>query len=337
MTIGVKEIYAFKDIHNYDSSSGGAFPAIIRAVGLIERCNPIVYGAAFDENFNVKHIRTSCEEEYISLRGSKYVQSKLGNIYDSVCSDLIDGKVVIFSGTPCQMEGLNKKILKDGVDNSRLYLVDIVCHGTPKPIVWNDFKEWLEQRENSRLVEFSFRYSKAKWKSYPVMARFENEKRYINSFKLRRYTELFYSDLILNSGCYKCPFANINRNSDITIGDFWGIRKVIPEFPYKEEVSQVLVNTQKGKKLIEIMKNFEKCNVVEAELEKAIIYQMCFNHPTRKPDLYEEFWNDYSSMDFQNILKKYGGYNFRGAIKHLLKKFLGETGILILLKNIIKR
>ena len=330
------KIYAFKDPKNELSSSGGAFPAIIQAIADIERETPIVYGAAFDTNFSVSHIRTTCQEEYLKLYGSKYVRSKLCNCYENVVDDLNNRKLVVFSGTPCQISGLKNFVKTKGIDSTKLYLIDIVCHGTPQAKVWEDFKKWIEEKEKSKLIAFSFRYKQARWKSYPIMAQFDNGKKYVNNFKLRRYVELFYSDLILNESCYKCPFANTSRVSDITIGDYWGIRKTENEFPYKEEVSQILVNSEKGNLIINSFFDNNEYIICETNIEEAKKFQTTFNNPTSKPSKTYEFWSDYNNMEFENILKKYAGYNTRGMIKHCLKGFFGQTGLLLLIKDLLK-
>lgn len=331
------KIYAFKDPNNATSSSGGAFPAIIEVVKLIEGVMPIVYGAAFDDSFSVVHIRATNEKEYLRLRGSKYVRSSLDGIFESVYCDLNNGYPVIFSGTPCQIVAMKNRLAKEKTNISKLYLVDIVCHGTPKIIVWKDFKNWIEDKYNSRLVDFSFRYSKTKWKSYPIMAKFENGKQYVNSFKLRRYTELFYSDLTLVSGCYRCKYANINRISDITIGDFWGIRSVLPHFPYNEEVSQVLPNTTKGDNIVRKLLENRSYYMDKTDIENVIQYQTSFMKPTMKPKNVEEFWMKYKEESFETILEKYAGYNTWGFLRHIIKKVLGKTGFIRLVKNILKK
>lgn len=329
------EIYAFKDKRNTTSSSGGAFPAIIKAVEKIESSKPVVYGAAFDENFDVRHIRTDSEDGYRKLRGSKYVRSILGDTIQNAIVDLQEGKAVIFSGTPCQVAAMKKRAAS--CDCAKLYLVDIVCHGTPQSIIWEDFRKWLEEKNGSTITDFSFRYGKARWKSYPTMVAFQNGRSSVNGFDVRRYTELFYSDLTLNKACYTCKFANTTRPSDITIGDFWGIRRVIPSFPYKEEVSQILVSTDKGKCVLKKLSGMEDCILSTADLEDAKPYQSCFNEATKMPEKAEQFWQDYHSMPFEMVLKKYAGYNLKGKCKYFIKRFLGETRILELIKWILKR
>ena len=331
------DIYAFKDTSNITSSSGGAFPAILKAVEEMEGRRPIVYGAAFDDCFDVRHIRAVSEEDFQRLRGSKYVKSTMGSSIGDAVSDLMNGEIVVFSGTPCQIAGMKKRVEQESADDSKLYLIDIVCHGTPQQRVWKDFKSWLEGKYRSKLTDFSFRYAPARWKRYPTMASFENGKRIVNGFKLRRYTELFYSDLALESACYNCHFANTKRPSDITIGDFWGIRKVIPQFPYKEEVSQILPNTSKGNDIVDALKRNSNYIVGVSTLDKAQKYQMSFLQPTKKPDNVGAFWQDYQMKPFERVLKEYAGYNFCGMCKYCIKRFLGETKILLLVKSILKK
>lgn len=331
------DIYAFKDSSNITSSSGGAFPAILKAVEEMEGRRPIVYGAAFDDCFDVRHIRAVSEEDFLKLRGSKYVKSSMESSICDAISDLVSGELVVFSGTPCQIAAIRKRVEHELIDASKLYLIDIVCHGTPQQRVWKDFKHWLETKYRSKLTDFSFRYTLARWKSYPTMASFENGKCIINGFKLRRYTELFYSDLALEKACYNCHFANTNRPSDVTIGDFWGIRKVIPHFPYKEEVSQILPNSSKGERIINFLGGNSSYIICTSRLEEAQKYQMSFFQKTKKPDNVDIFWADYQEKSFEHILKKYAGYNCAGFCKYCLKRFLGETKILLLIKSTLKK
>ena len=190
------------------------------------------------------------------------------------------------------------------------------------------------KKYHGKLCDFSFRYKKARWKSYPTMAKFDNGKTVVNSFILRRYTELFYSDLVLNQGCYKCPYATISRQSDITIGDFWGIRRVLPNFGFNEEVSQILVSSSKGMTIIEEMQGTKEFRMEEASIDESKKYQSSFVAPTPKPISTDRFWSDYHKMDFQEILKKYASYDLKGFLKHCIKRALGETGLLIMIKNI---
>ena len=206
--------YAFKNKQKDNSSSGGAFPSIVSLVAkeYDAESSIIVYGAAFDEEFNVKHIEIQGTKEIDKLCGSKYVRSDTSGIYNAVLSHLVAGENVIFSGTPCQVHSLTKFLKLKKCNTDRLLTIDIVCHGTILPDVWADYRKWLIKKHRSDIVDFSFRYQNTKWKSYPSMVQFANGKKYINSFDLRRYTEIFYSDLALCSACYNCRFVG-NKKS----------------------------------------------------------------------------------------------------------------------------
>lgn len=334
-------VYAFKNTSINNSSSGAAFPTIVSVLFGINEAevkftNLIVYGAAFNEDFTISHQRAESIEECEKFRGSKYVQSNLGNSFKQIREDLQSGKKVLFSGTPCQVNAL-KLYLKE-TDRTNLYLIDIICHGVPITQVWLDYINWLEKRYGSRLKEFSFRYQKAKWKQYPIMAKFQNGTRVINSYELRIYIKLFFSNMIMRESCYDCKFANLNRPGDLTIGDFWGIESVMPEFPYKDSVSQILVNTVKGQEIMNyihiIEKNTSNILIRKCDSSDYLKYQYNLNHSTQKPKNTNQFWEDYKEYDFEYIIKKYVGYSWRGKIKHCIVRILHESGLMKIIKRV---
>lgn len=330
--------YALKNVKECLSSSGGAFPSIVKHFTLqTDESRLAVYGAAFDKNYNVSHCRIDNIKDLPLLCGSKYVGSDLNGIFVQVKQDLTNELDVVFSGTPCQVHALNKYLESYHTPTEKLLTIDIVCHGTIKKEVWLDFKKWLEYKHKSKICDFSFRYSKTKWQSYPSMARFENGKKIVNSFFLRRYTDIFYSDMALKEKCYSCKFANADRVSDITIGDFWGIRKVIPKFPYHERVSEVYVNTEKGKKIVDSMLNDKDLIVNPCLSADASRYQQAMNHCVEKPKETDQFWIDYKNNDFEFVLKKYFNYNIPGFCIHAFRRIAGELGLITLAKEILKR
>ena len=204
------DVYAFKNSKITGSSSGGAFPTILRCI-IGGGTDFAVYGAIFDEDLNVVHRRITDEDSFHLLQGSKYVQSMLGNCFQLVEDDLNCGLLVVFSGTPCQVYSLITFLRNRKVDFSKLVTVDIICHGTPSPKVWNDFKSFIQEKVGASLVKVNFRYQKAKWKEYPVRAEFSNGRVFINSHLIRLYTILFMSGRIMRPCCYNCKFANTDR------------------------------------------------------------------------------------------------------------------------------
>lgn len=333
-------IYAFKNKSIDNSSSGAAYPTIVEALfqniisskgfnDSAEQSDFIVYGAAFNDDFSVSHQRANNIKECEKFRGSKYVQSNLGDSFRQVKKDLLKGKSVLFTGTPCQVNAI--KIYLKEVDTSNLYLIDIICHGTPPEAIWLDFIEWLENKYKSKLVKFSFRYQNAKWKQYPIMAEFENGTRVVNSYSLRVYIKLFFTNMIMKEGCYSCKFANLRRPGDLTLGDFWGIELVMPEFPFKNDVSEILVNTSKGKGVIDMIQELAKSNsdivMKECNSKEYIKYQHNLRHPTSKPEQTTQFWDEYKEKGIDFIIKKYTGYSLIGMLKHCIIRFLNEHSL----------
>lgn len=298
--------YAIKNLNDQvrsESRSGGAFSALTDVI--IEK-NGCVFGAVLDDNFTVRHVMSENIQERNKLRGSKYVQSDLGNIFENVRNELKKGRIVGFSGTGCQIAGLKSYL---GKDYENLYTFDIVCHGVPSPKVWKDYVEFLNKK--GKLTDFNFR-DKAilGWDMH-----IESYK--INGVKKisRNYAKLFSSDNILRESCFECKYANLKRSGDFTLADFWGIDKHYKSFNDNKGVSLLLVNSQKGINLlksIQMEDNFDYIDCSTIAFENRQLH--C---PTSKPLTYEDFWKDYNSKDFEFILKKYSD----GKIINMLKTY----------------
>jgi len=292
------KIYASKnkneEIRN-TSSSGGVFSSLAE---YIINQNGVVFGAIFDNEFKVVHAKASNLEELQKIRTSKYVQSDLKNIYKQVKEELKNGKKVLFSGTPCQVAGIKNYI----GENGNLYLIDIVCHGVPSPKIFEDYKAYLEEKYNSKIVDINFRY-KIDNKIQKIKVEFENGNRYISSFNENDYMyKLFLNDLILRDSCYECKFKNINRATDISLADFWGIEKTNKkDFDDQKGVSLILVNTKKG---YELLKNIEnKLDLKEANREECMPYN-CFGALNRNNNI-NIIWKEYFKNGFIYIAERY--------------------------------
>lgn len=287
------------------SQSGGAFAVLsdcILALG------GVIYGAAFDESFQVVHTRAVNQQERDKMRGSKYVQSITTECFPQVKEDLKRGLFVLFSGTPCQVAGLKSYI--GSALSKRLYTIDIICHGVPAPAVWNGYINWLQERKG-RLVQASFRDKKYGWHSCIETFQFANNK------KVRRHTfiSLFYALVMLRLNCHRCPYANLNRPADITIGDFWGWEKLSNEFSDEKGVSLCLINTEKGKQMLDAVK--DKVELRLCDLEHCL--QPNLQYPTKKNPLREQFEADFEAYGFEYVAKHYGDLNLKSKIKGLLR------------------
>jgi coenzyme F420-reducing hydrogenase beta subunit len=312
------------------SSSGGMFTAI--SDWILEQ-GGTVYGAAFDAEFRVCHRRANTKEQRNTFRGSKYVQSNLGNIFSQVRNDLISDIPVLFSGTPCQVAGLSLFLQHTKTNMDQLYLCDLVCHGTPSPMIFNDYLDMMKIKYGSEIKSISFRYKPLGWRGYNISLTFQNGTSVQNKPDVMSYTDLFSSDIDLRPSCYQCPFANLFRPSDITIGDFWGIERSIPEYEDKMGVSLVLINTEKGKKLF---------HSIEEQVEtRQVLLEQCMQWNLKQPSVPSAktapFWADYQKRGFRFVAKKYADAGIKGKVKYGVKTGLRILGLYDGVKKLIKR
>lgn len=213
------KVYAVKhkdEMTRAASRSGGIFTALSDQV---LSNGGVVYGCVLTEEFDAVHIRTDNAEDRNRMRGSKYIQSKLGDTFKSVKTDLDAKKSVLFSGTSCQVAGLKKYI---GKEYDNLFCVDIVCHRVPSKKIWEAYLCWQEQKMHSKVASVDFRNKKDfGWHDHVEILCFENGK----STSSRVFKELFYGHTVLRPSCYECPYKSVMHPGDITIADYWGSRK----------------------------------------------------------------------------------------------------------------
>lgn len=316
------KVYAVKH-RNEDireaSRSGGIFTALSDRV-LSE--NGIVYGCALTDDFQAVHIRAEKVEERNLMRGSKYIQSNMGDVFKTVLEDLNAGKKVMFSGTSCQVAGLKKFLDKE---YSNLFCVDILCYGVPSTLVWSEYLNWQESK-NGKIVSVDFRNKKDfGWAAHVETIVFEN-KAVVDS---RVFTTLFFGKHILRPSCYKCPYKDIMHPADITIGDYWGIDKAVPGFNDDKGVSLTLVNNDIGEKNFELIKN----EIVYREAKVEDSMQPVLVKPVDIPTQRELFWKEFYALDFEKIIKKYGGYGLNEKLKMIKRKIKRKTRKILSLRN----
>lgn len=225
-----------------ESSSGGIFTLL--AERILEQ-GGIVYGAAFDRDWNVAHISVERKEELGKLRGSKYVQSKTGDCYRETRLWLESGRLVYFSGTPCQIDGLKAYLQRD---YENLFCQDLICHGVPSSRVWQAYINSLGGKEEWKQI--SFREKKSGWRNY-YMSISDGKTRREQCYRENSYMKLFLENISLRPSCYVCHSKGYGRHSDLTLGDFWGVEKIAPDMDDDKGISLVLIQTQKGKALLE--------------------------------------------------------------------------------------
>lgn len=223
------------------SQSGGVFTALS---DVVLNGGGVVYGAAFDDDFNVCHRRAATRLERDGFRGSKYVQSCLEGVFRDVRADLKAGLPVMFCGTPCQVAGL-KSYIPDGLQ-ANLFTVDFVCHGVPSPAIWHDYVAYMGRR--SKIDKVAFRdKSAAGWKVHLESFTYDDGAVVTSE----TYRILFYKNIMLRHSCGVCPYDILNRRSDIVIGDFWGVDEALPSFDGAAGTSMLICRTEKGRSIIE--------------------------------------------------------------------------------------
>lgn len=306
-----------KDMNEVETSRSGA--AFIAISDYILEQGGVVYGAGYTDHFRVIHKRATTKKERDEFKGSKYVQSDMTGVFRQVKKDLLDGLIVLFSGTPCQTSGLNSYVGKRL--REKLFLVDIVCHGVPGPYMWRDYIAYLEKKQGAPIVWVNFRdKQKYGWADHQETFKFKN-----GGGKMS-FTDLFYKHVMFRKSCGKCHFTNTVRPSDITIADFWGWEKTDPNFNADDKgCSLVLVNTEKGKQLFNAVK--DRMNIIPAELDCCLQPNML--HPSKMHPKRDKFEAEYIKKGFEYVYLKYCKKTSReyiqeqlGKIKRLVKKVL---------------
>ena len=281
-------------------SSGGIFSVLAKEI--LSRDGYVV-GAAFDESFVLNHRIISSVDELSPLQGSKYVQSQIGFIYRRVKEKIKQGKAVLFVGTSCQVAGLRRFLGK--MDQSSLYICDLVCHGVPSPLLFEKYVKYLKGKYPN-MVSLQFR-DLHNWgvKMNILLDEKDRLKNVVLHGKDTYYVYGFYQRLLQRECCYSCIYAKTPRIGDITLADFWGIGKTTP-FKHKTTngISCISINTKQGYDLMQSVKDD-----VEMELrsiEEAIeggnenLYR-----PSSMPSARKTFYKDAFTLDLDTLIKKY--------------------------------
>ncbi len=300
------------------SSSGGAFTALAQYV---IKQGGIVFGVAFDEKLKVSHIGVEKQEDIEALRRSKYVQSNIKNTYIEAKDALNEGRLVLFTGTPCQIGGL-KAFLKKEYEN--LYTQDCFCHGVPSPMVWEKYLQYVKNKYKREVKRVIFRDKAKSWRDWAITLQFEDGSSLTQTVADNLYAQAFLKDFCLRPSCYQCQFKGVNRIADITLADFWGVQHLLPEMDDNKGTSLVLVHTEKGKKLFD--KVAESFIYKETETDKAIEHNLCAVSSVKMPEKRAQFMDGVVKEPF-NKTKKYYDVSLRKKMKRVLAK----------IKNIILR
>lgn len=239
------------------SSSGGMFSEI--AERLLEK-GYVIFGATCTENLEVKHICVKEAKELHKLRGSKYIQSSIDTVYSDIAKLIDTGKSVLFSGTPCQVAAI-----KMHVKSENLITIDVICHGVPSKIVFDEYLKYIGK--NKKILNYTFRDKSLGWSKRVVKAQIEGGSTYECTANEDGFFHGFICDLYLNKACYECKFSTVPRTGDITLGDFWQISEDLMD---ERGVSVVIGNNPKGIELLQELQKLDKIKLYPKSLESAL-------------------------------------------------------------------
>lgn len=306
--------YAFKASDNIrkNSQSGGAFFALAELFLINHPNESSIYGAKLVDNRYIKHIRVTTTNELSLLQKSKYAKSDIRGTFYDVYNDLMNGKYVMYSGTPCQIAAIKSFLQYKKISLEKLLLVDIICHGTPPSRFWSEYVDLIEKKNSSKVVDAKFRDKTFGWASHFETFLLENG----NIIKSTKYRDLFYSYHSLDDACFTCKYASYNRFSDITLGDMWGNQENLKDFKDKNGVSLIIVNSIKGEEIVDILLTNGEYRVVEKKETK----QPNLLHPSSMPKDYYKFWNYYQKNGFEKTIRKYIDHNYKKKINDLYKR-----------------
>lgn len=303
------------------SSSGGIFSEL--ATEALKQ-KGVVYGAAYDSRFRVRHIRVTAPDELERLRGAKYAQSDLADCFPEIRAYLKSGTPVLFSGTPCQTAGLKSYL---GQPYSNLLCVDFVCHGVPSPTAWDRYVQYRADLDNGGALpeRINLRCKESGWSrySYSVDFRYSHGTRYVRKNGEDPFMRLFVGDYISRESCGNCPAKGYDRVSDLTLGDFWGIWNVLPEMDDDCGTSLILTHSPKGEQALKAVSDrvrLQEVTLAQASQENPSLLSASQHKPDRREVLDRIAANDFpSALLLTESEKKEAAF---AKVKRLLKRLV---------------
>ena len=294
------ETVAYAAVHKDDairleSTSGGVFSLLCQWV--LDH-GGIVFGAAYADDFSVAHGCVEKASDLSKLRTAKYAQSAIGDSYRRAKTFLEQGRYVLFSGTPCQIGGLRTFL---GKDYGRLLTVDLICHGVPSPAVWEHYIQYRGEQDaqGERPTSINLRSKESGWAGYSIRFDYAGGQTYRMPNSQDPYLRCFVKDLCLRPSCYACSFKGIDRCSDFTLGDYWGVWSQLPELDDNQGTSIVLLHSEKAKRIWPELLPGMKAVQVDAD--------QCFSEnpsalsSATEPDDRQMFLSRYQSEDFSDL------------------------------------
>lgn len=307
------------------SSSGGLFAALAH---YFFNQGGIVYGAAMvyeNKRLQCRHIRVENVEDIHLLQGSKYIQSRTDGIFGKVKKDLKDGKIVLFSGTSCQVASIKRFI----GENKNLYTVDLVCHGVPKDILFNDYIDYYEKKHNCIVKDISFRAKGIYWHG--------KEMKHVLTLKIEKNATIYHDVLIepqssyyclfmeragYRKSCYNCIYAKVDKPSDITLGDYTLTTKENNDYnlPLNHTYSTIITHNERGQQLLREIK--PDLLLSEVSSSEVIARHGNLNHPSVITADGKILYDAYLTGGFLKVQSIVNYWYFKSRIKWLLTSWL---------------
>lgn len=287
-----------------------------------------VCGCIFDDSFLTKHILSNKFEDLEKMKSSKYLQSRLGDCYPLIKNKLDLNVPVLFIGTPCQVAGLKSFLKKD---YNHFYTIDLICHGIPSPLLFQNYKKWLEKNYRSSLKYYNFRFKKDGVMGHTVKYTFQNNKSVVLPREFDKYDLDYKKRNNYRKSCYDCPYSNLaSRVADLSVGDFWGLAQDNSNYD-KRGVSSVISNSEKGEELIKMI---EPIYLFGATKEDILNKQDALNGAFIKPIERESYYSNFDADFFKRKkspknLKFYFKKIIPNGLKTFLKKILRRKQMLI--------
>ena len=243
-----------------------------------------------------------------------HITFNLKDIFKEVKECLNNNMMVLFTGTPCQIDGLRGFLKNINLEN--LLLCDIVCHGVPSPMVFKDYIQYIEEKSGKKVIDYKCRDKSNGWRTHTEKAIYIDKEGKNKCEYFDIYKNLFKSHNILRPACHECRYTNLDRCSDITIADYWGIEKVNPEFDDNKGVSLILINSKKGKEIFTKISRY--LEFIETNIDNCLQPQLI--RPSTASIERDIFWKDYNKYNFDYIIRKYSSKDMLSKIRRKIRK-----------------
>lgn len=310
------------------STAGGAFTGI---ASYVINNGGIVYGVEISEDYKVRHTSVETIEELQKFRNSKYVQSRIGNIFRQVKKELEIGRIVCFSGTPCQIEGLRHYL---GKEYENLVLVDVVCRAVPSPGVWEKYIQY-EVESKGEISSIRFRDKTFGYQYSTMELKAKNGISYRDGIEAQPWLRMFFSGMIIRPSCTACKFRSRYRNSDFTIWDCFNVYFLNRKLNEDAGVTRVLLHTRKAQLMFEeINQNYDFEEINPDDVVKGCDEML--NSPKENIKK-KSFYEDYHKMSMKDLLDKYYPIIFKVKVRKYVRRFLNLIGLDKTLKHLLRK